>query len=103
MQASLRRALVLATVTAVGGCCDDSSPAKADDCFHYCQQRFAAGCMATASVGECVDVACAVEGSNLRPACKELWTAHYTCTLRQSDICNATACPDPTFDPACAS
>jgi len=76
-------------------------PRQADDCYIYCERRSAAGCLLDYTLGECIDIACAVYSSGLPPACVDAWVAYYVCRLSLDDICVAESCPDPVQSGVC--
>ena len=102
MNAGLRWSLILATLTAVGGCGDDDSGPSLDACHKYCERRAPANCGLALDYDECIEKSCAVYDSDVSTACKNLWARFHSCMLEVPDICASADCGMPALDPACA-
>jgi len=99
MKANLQGALVLAALTAVGGCTggDDSGADSGryqsylEKCRGYCESTVAKGCSAVSTVEDCIEgMVCGVFDSNAPPACKGAFAVYHDCLLTQPDVCTAT-------------
>jgi hypothetical protein len=104
MRTGLHYSLVLATLTALGGCgSDDDSGVSTASCHRYCEKRAPANCGLALDYDECVEKSCAVyDASDVSTACKILWERFHSCMYHDNpDVCTFGTCHMPALDAAC--